>query len=123
MRRRLMLFAGGAVVIAALVWAAGAAMAPPADRRGVTAGVAVGLGFQLLLVAVTTAALPRSRMAAYGLGMLGRFVLVVAAALAIVPATGLPPVPMLLSLVTVLFATTLLEPVLFAAGAHDEKVR
>ncbi|HYJ78880.1 MAG TPA: hypothetical protein VEW03_04735 [Longimicrobiaceae bacterium] len=123
MRRRLMLFAAGAVVIAALVWAAGAAMAPPADRRGVTAGVAVGLGFQLLLVAVTTAALPRSRMAAYGLGMLGRFVLVVAAALAIVPATGLPPVPMLLSLVTVLFATTLLEPVLFAAGAHDEKVR
>lgn len=122
MRRRLMLFGAAAVVIAALVWVAGAAMTEPEGRRGLTAGVAVGLGFQLLLVAATSAAMPGKRLAAYGVGMLGRLLLVVVAALT-VPATGLPPVPTLLSLVTVLFATTLLEPALFAAGADDEKGR
>jgi hypothetical protein len=40
-----------------------------------------------------------------------------------VPALKLPPAPVLLSLVTVLFATTLIEPVLFAAGAGDTRVR
>jgi hypothetical protein len=49
--------------------------------------------------------------------MLARFLLVGLAALVAVPALGLPPAPVLLSLVTVLFATTLIEPVLFAAGA------
>ena len=45
------------------------------------------------------------------------------AALAIVPASGLPPAPTLFSLVTVLFATTLLEPVVMAAGARNAKGR
>jgi hypothetical protein len=108
---------------ALLVWLAGTAMVPPGQRGGVAAGVAVAAGVQLLLFALVAVALPESRLAAFGVGMLARMVLVVAAALVLVPATGLPPAPTLLSMVTVLFATTLAEPVLFAAGARNDRVR
>ena len=124
MRRKLGVFAAFALASAALVAAIGAAMvAGPGERRGVLAGVAIGAGFQLLVFGATAAALPESRLAAFGVGMLARLALVVAAALALVPATGLPAAPTLLSMVTVLFATTLVEPVLFAAGARNEKSR
>ena len=123
MRRHALLYAAWVLAAALVVWAAGAALASPAGRRGVLAGVALGTGLQLLVFAATAAALPGNRLAAFGVGMLARLALVLSAALVLVPATGLPPAPTLLSLVTVLFATTLLEPVLFAAGARDEKGR
>lgn len=124
MSRKLLIFAAFTLVSALLVAGLGSMMvAGPEERRGVLAGVAMGAGFQLLLFTATLVALPESRLAAFGVGMLGRLVLVIAAGLALVPATGLPAAPTLLSMVTVLFATTLVEPVLFAAGARNEKSR
>ncbi len=124
MRRKLLVFAAFTLVSAALVAGLGTAMVgAPEERRGVLAGVAIGAGFQLLVFSATVVALPESRIAAFGVGMLARLVLVIAAGLALVPATGLPAAPTLLSMVTVLFATTLVEPVLFAAGARNEKSR
>jgi hypothetical protein len=113
---------GGVAAIGVLVFAVGAGMAPRA-RGAVGAGVLVACAFQLLLFAIAALALPGNRLAAYGVGMLGRLLLVVVSALLLVPATGVAEGPFLFSLVTVLFATTLLEPVALAAGERKLKGR
>ena len=106
-------------VIAVLVWAAASMLVRPEERGAVAFGVAVAAAWQAMVFAVTATALPQSRLAAFGVGMIARFLLVAAAALVAVPALGLPMGPVLLPMVTVLFATTLIEPVLFAPGAGD----
>ncbi|HVG45199.1 MAG TPA: hypothetical protein VM890_10730 [Longimicrobium sp.] len=103
--------------IAAVVWLLASLMVPPESRRAVAIGVGVGAAWQALVLAVTLTALGHNRLAAFGVGMLARFLLVAVAALVALPALGVPMGPALLSMVTVLFATTLIEPVLFAAGA------
>lgn len=109
--------------IAALVWVAAALMVAPGQRHAVTVGVVAAAVWQMVVLTVTLVALHRNRLAAFGVGMLARFLLVALAALVGVPALGLSPAPALLSMVTVLFATTLIEPVLFAAGARNETGR
>jgi hypothetical protein len=109
----------GVLVIGLLVYAAGVALAGAGAAKGVAVGVAVGCAFQLLLLLIARVAFPGKQLAAYGVGMLGRLLLVVVSAL-LVPATGLPAGPTLFSLVTVLFATTLLEPVALAAGTQKK---
>ena len=110
----------GVLLIGALVYVAGIALAGAAAQRGVAAGVVIGCGFQLLFLAVAHLAFPGKQLAAYGVGMLCRLVLVVVSASVLVPAARLPVMPTLLSLVTVLFATTLLEPVALAAGTQKK---
>jgi hypothetical protein len=110
-------------VVAVLVWGAASLLVRPAERGAVAFGVGAAAVWQALVLAVTATALPQSRLAAFGVGMIARFLLVAAAALVIVPALGLPMGPALLPMVTVLFATTLIEPVLFAPGAGDTRVR
>lgn len=118
MKRRT-LYLGAVLVAGALVWLAGWALARD-GVRGVSAGVGVGMAFQLLLFALLVTAFPGRPLIAYGVGMVGRMVLVVAAALVVVPVSGLPAAPFLFSLVTVLFTTTLLEPVLMAPGPEND---
>ncbi len=113
---------GGVAATGALVFAVGAAMAPDA-RGAVAAGVLVACAFQLLVFVIASVALPGNRLAAYGVGMLGRLLLVVAGALLVVPATEVAAGPFLFSLVSVLFATTLLEPVALSAGERKLKGR
>ena len=120
MRHAWAVLLGGVAAIGALVFAVGAGMAPAA-RGAVAAGVLVACAFQLLVFGIAAVALPGKRLAAYGVGMLGRLLLVVAGALLLVPATGVAAGPFLFSLVTVLFATTLLEPVALAAGERKLK--
>lgn len=109
----------GVPLIGALVFAAGVALAPDAIGA-VATGVGVGCAVQLLLMGAMQAAFPDQPLAAYGVGLMGRLIVVVAAALVLVPATGFPAAPTLLSLVSVLFATTLLEPVAHAAGRRTK---
>lgn len=106
-------------VVGALVLAAGIAL-EPAGRGGVLAGVLVGCAVQLLLFALAALVFAEHPLAAYGVGLVVRLLVVVLAALVLVPATGLPAAPTLLSLVSVLFATTLLEPVALAAGRRTK---
>ena len=120
---RLLRLVAAVAVIAAVVYLAAAAMVGPEDRHAVALGVGIGAAWQALVFAVTVTALPDNRLAAFGIGMLARFLLVALAALVGVPALGVPMAPALLSLVTVLFATTLIEPVLFAAGARNDTSR
>ena len=103
--------------IAVVVFLLASLMVPHEQRRAVAIGVGAGAAWQALVLSVTFTALHHNRLAAFGVGMLARFLLVALAALVAVPALHLPPAPVLLSLVTVLFATSLIEPVLFAAGA------
>ena len=110
----------GVLVIGLLVYAAGVALAGAGASKGVAVGVAVACAFQLLLLLIARVAFPGKQLAAYGVGMLGRMLLVVVSALVLVPASGLPAGPTLFSLVTVLFATTLLEPVALAAGTQKK---
>lgn len=108
------------LAMGALVYAGGVALAGPGAHDGIAAGVAIACAFQLFLLLVARLVFPGKQLAAYGVGMLGRMILVVAAALVLVPATGLPAAPTLFSMVTVLFATTLLEPVALAAGTEKK---
>ena len=122
--RRLLLALAAVLLIAAVVWAVGSMVVPPEGRRGVAAGAAIAAGWQLLILAIVAIALPGNRMIAHGVGMLARLAMVVAAGLVIIPATGLPAAPTLLTMVTVLFATTLIEPVAFSApGTRNDKSR
>lgn len=107
---------------ALVVGVAAAQLAGEAGRSGVVAGAAVGAGFQLLVFWAMSALFPSQPMLVFGVGMLGRFVLVAVAALVLVPLAGWAPAPMLLTLVSVLFATTLLEP-LFLRPANGNKAR
>ena len=123
MKRGTVIAAVGVLVIGALVYAAGLTLAQPDARGDMATGVLVGVAFQLFLLVVAALVFPDNALAAYGVGMLGRLLLVIVAALVIVPAARLRPEPFLYSLVTVLFATTLLEPVVMAAGARNAKGR
>ena len=121
--RRLLLATLGIAALAAVVWGVGSALVGPEGRPGVAAGAAMGGAWQVLVLGVLAVALPGNRLLAHGVGMLARLALVVAAGVVIVPAAKLPLGPTLLTLVTVLFATTLIEPVAFSTGARNDKNR
>lgn len=123
MKRGTVMAAAAVLVVGALVWAVGLSLTRPDGRGALATGVLIGVAFQLLVLAIGAVAFPNNALAAYGVGMLGRLLLVVVAALVIMPAARLRPEPFLYSLVTVLFATTLLEPVVMAAGARNPKGR
>ena len=81
-------------------------------------GIAVGLILGVLTQAALYLSLRRSALRerpllVYAAGMMLRLVVVGTAALWLVPASGLPAAATLFSLVTTLFVSTLLEPVLF----------
>lgn len=111
--------AAAIVAVGAAVLAGGLALASAPSRRGVVAGVILACGVQLLVFAVARVAL-QGQMAQYAVGLMARLALVVVSALVVGPAGGLPMTPFLLSMVTVLFATTLLEPVVVAAGTRNK---
>ena len=128
MRRRLAWAAVAVAVISALIWLVGTGMASPEGRRGVTVGVVVGAAWQLLVLGVLAVAMPGKPLLAHGVGMLGRLAMLVTAALVLVPRAGLPPAPTLFAMVTVLFVTSLIEPVAFSTtkrietGARNDKI-
>jgi hypothetical protein len=110
----------GVLGIGLLVYLGALTVTAPSARTGIAVGVILGCVFQLLFLLLARMVFPGRQLAAYGVGMLGRLTLVLASAMVLVPATGLPAAPTLLSLVTVLFATTLLEPVALAAGTRKK---
>jgi hypothetical protein len=122
-KRGTMLAAASVVLVGALVYGVGLSLTDVDGRGALAVGVLAAVAFQLLVLVIAAVVFPKNALAAYGVGMLGRLLLVVVSALVIVPAARLRPEPFLYSLVTVLFATTLLEPVVMAAGARNPKGR
>lgn len=123
MKRGTAVAAAGTLVVGVLVYGVALSLTDVDGRGALAVGVLTAVAFQLLVLLIAAVAFPENALAAYGVGMLGRLLLVIVAALVIVPAAGLRPAPFLYSLVTVLFATTLLEPVAMAAGARNQKSR
>lgn len=115
-------FALASLAAALLVGLAAAWIAGEAGRDAVVAGAALGAGFQVLVFWAMTALFPAQPLLVFGVGMLGRFALLAVAALVIVPLAGWAPAPALMTLVSVLFATTLLEP-LFLRPANVNESR
>jgi len=109
--RRALSFALAAATFSLLIGVVGAAIAGPDGRRAVWIGVGLALGIQLVLASSLFLWLFSGRpLLAHGVGMVARFATVGTVALFWVPWAGLPAAPLLFSLVTVFFLTTLLEP-------------
>jgi hypothetical protein len=90
-------------------------------RAGAWSGAAVAFAVQVLgfwLLFVWT--LPQRPGLAHGLGAALRLLVVALAALWVIPAAGLPAAPTLVTLVAVLFLTTLSEPIVLRI-VHAEK--
>lgn len=80
--------------------------------RAIWTSVGVAVVVQVLALLVGRSFGKDRVMVGWGLGALLRLVTVVVYGFAIIPALGLPLAPALLSLVVILFVTTLFEPFL-----------
>lgn len=110
-----------AALVTLVVVACCAMLLEGAGRAGAWSGALIAfavqvLGFWLLFVWM----LPEQQGLAHGVGMLLRLLLLTVLALWVTPALGLPLAPTLLALVTVLFLTTLSEPMILRL-AHSER--
>jgi hypothetical protein len=111
--KRLALFAvASGVGIAALALLFGALYSEPDAHRAIRVSAFVAYGVQLFAFMVMLAMRGTNVFAAWGLGMLLRFVALAVVAFGLVKIMVLPATPALLSLVAFFFVTTLVEPVL-----------
>lgn len=111
--KRLAWFAAAAVVVIGLAaLALGMVFAGPGDHRAIRASAVVAVVVQLVAFAVVVLARPGSTFAAWGVGMLLRLGALAVMAFLGLKALGLPAPAALISLVTFLFLTTLVEPLL-----------
>jgi hypothetical protein len=107
---KFLLVSGGLTLV---VGAIGGLIATPANRAAVWLGSGIGFVVQLVMFGVLFGVAFRSHpLLAHGLGMIGRFLAIAAVAFLWVPWAGVPAAPLLFSLVTVFFLTTLVEPLL-----------
>lgn len=104
-------FAAAALGVAVAVALVGAALVAPESRRAVWVGALVGGVLQAVMFALVAALVsPGRRWMAYSVGMVARFAALALVAFVGLPLLGLPAAPLLFSLVTVFFLTTMLEP-------------
>lgn len=120
MRKPHLVFAALVAAVTALVIVAGGPMAGPAGREAVTTGALLGGIFQAAAFLALATLFPDRGAVVFGVGMLGRFLVVALAALVLVPVAGLTPAPTLFALVSVLFGTSLIEPVFLSAGTRTK---
>ena len=101
---------------------AGGILVPSEAREAVWIGAALAFAIQVVLFVAFFVLMFASRpLLAHGLGMLGRFVAVVMLSFFWVPLAGLPAAPLLLSVVAVMFLTTLMEPIIFFRKAETSR--
>jgi hypothetical protein len=101
-----------AALLTLMVAASCAMLLDGAGRAGAWSGAAIAFAVQVLVFWLLFVwVLPERHGLAHGLGAMLRMALVAVAALWLVPAAGFPAAPTLLTLVTVLFLTTLSEPI------------
>ncbi|HEX5408169.1 MAG TPA: hypothetical protein VFW89_00180 [Gemmatimonadaceae bacterium] len=113
MKRTLIFALASAVIILAIALVMGLFFPHAAEQRAIRVSALVAWGVQLfgfLIVKVVRGG--ATIMAAWGLGVLLRFVVLALYAFVVVKALALPPEAALLSLVAFFFLTTLVEPML-----------
>ena len=84
----------------------------PADHRAILTSAILAFVVQLAAFAAVGLASPANIIAGWGIGILIRFVVLVAYALLVVQTVGLAPAAALISLATFFFLCTLVEPLL-----------
>lgn len=112
-------FALAAGVVAAVILLIGVAVAGRGGEAGVWAGVILAYLFQVFAIGVMTGLFPTHRFLVFGAGMVGRLAVMGFVAFILIPNTGVDALPTLVSLVSVFFATTLLEPVFLHSGSLE----
>ena len=106
-------FGTAAAGLTLLVGAVGGLLVRPEAREAVWAGAAIALVIQVVLfVGLFVLAFAEKPLLAHGLGILGRFTALAVLAFVGAPLVGLPVAPLLFSAVSVLFLTTLMEPLI-----------
>ena len=109
--RSIALFAVASVVVIALGAAILAAFyRGPLERKAILISAAIAFGVQLLAFVVIRLVGREHVIAAWGVGAILRFAVLVLYALLIAPAFGLPAAAALVSFAVFLFASTVLEP-------------
>lgn len=100
------------VLIGGLAFLLGLVFPTPEARRALRVSAAIAFGVQLFTFAIARF-MPRERLfIGYGIGLVMRFAVLVVYALLVLEPYRLPPTPALFGLVTFLFASTLIEPLL-----------
>jgi hypothetical protein len=97
-------------LIVGVGWLLALAFPGPRDAAAIRLSAIVAIVVQLLAFGITRAVAQRHLIAGWGAGSLLRFVTLVVYALLAAQVLGLPPVAALVSLVTFLFLSTLIEP-------------
>jgi hypothetical protein len=109
--RRIGVYAG---IAGALIAMAGVALSfafdAPAERRAILISAVLAFVVQLAAFAAIGLASASNVMTGWGIGVLVRFLVLVAYALLVVGAVGLAPAAALISLATFFFLCTLVEP-------------
>ena len=109
--RAIALFAAASVAIIALAAAILAAFyRSPLERKAILVSAAIAIGVQLLAFTVIRLVGREHVIAAWGVGAILRFAVLVLYALLLAPAFGLPAAAALVSFAVFLFASTVLEP-------------
>ena len=109
--KRIALYAGiaGALIAVAAI-ALSFAFDAPGERRAVIVSAVIAFVVQLAAFAAIGLASATNVIAGWGIGVLVRFLVLVAYALLVVQSIGLAPAAALISLVTFFFLCTLVEP-------------
>jgi hypothetical protein len=116
---RAVLFGTVAAGLTLLVGVIGGLLVPAEARQAVWAGAGIAFLVQIVLfVVLFVIALARNPLLAHMLGIVGRFAALAMLAFLWVPLAGLPAAPFLFSAVSVLFLTTLMEPLVLMRGAE-----
>ena len=109
--RAIALFAAASVALIALGGAILAAFyRSPLERKAILVSAAIAFGIQLLAFTVIRLVGREHVIAAWGVGAVLRFAVLVLYAILLVPAFGLPAAAALVSFAAFLFALTVLEP-------------
>jgi hypothetical protein len=87
----------------------------PGGRRAVLVSAGITLAVQAVAFALARLAAPEKQLKAWAVGTVLRFVTLVVYALVLIKPLGLPAVPALMSLVSLLFVTTVLESLLLTS--------
>lgn len=115
-------YAGVMAAAAVVVLAVGGATTGPAGRRGVVVGVAAALVVQG--IAFWLVERPRARgarLAAQAAGMVLRLAALLAVALGIAPRLGVPQVPTVFALGSMLFVGITAEPLLYVLYRNQQR--
>ena len=114
-----MLFGTAAAGLTLLVGAIGGLLVPADAREAVWVGAVIAFVVQIVLfVGLFVVAFARHPFLAHMLGIVGRFAALAMLAFIWVPLADLPAAPLLFSAVSVLFLTTLMEPLVLFRRAE-----